>query len=266
LRIYPFTAVTGEGSGAMVQSLDDARRRSAAVGRVPPHNLEAEESLLGAMLLSKDAIAAAVEVCSADDFYKPAHGHVFDAITSLYSQGEAVDPVTVADELRRAGLLDAIGGAATLLTLQSRTPATSTAGSYARIVEEHALLRRLIGVGGEIAELGYELPDDVVAAVDTAETLVFQVAQRRITDSMRRAMAPVNAPFSWPNSSDSSRCSGIAAQLMLMNGFLARLERLWTCRASTSLPVPDSPVIMTEASEPAICCASLMTFAIASSR
>ncbi len=169
----------------MVQSLDDARRRSSAVSRVPPHNLEAEESLLGAMLLSKDAIAAAVEVCGADDFYKPAHGHVFDAITSLYSQGEAVDPVTVADELRRAGLLEAIGGAATLLTLQSRTPATSTAGSYARIVEEHALLRRLIGVGGEIAELGYELPDDVVAAVDTAETLVFQVAQRRITDSMR---------------------------------------------------------------------------------
>ena len=79
-------------------------------GRIPPHNLEAEESLLGAMLLSRDAIAAAIEICSAEDFYKPAHGHIFEAITSLYSQGEPADPVTVADELRRAGLLEAIGG------------------------------------------------------------------------------------------------------------------------------------------------------------
>src|SRR4051794_41948890 len=92
---------------------DDPPRRRAdgAGGRVPPHNLQAEESLLGAMLLSKDAIAAAVEVVNADDFYKPAHGHVFDAITSLYSGGEPVDPVTVAEELRRAGLLELIGGA-----------------------------------------------------------------------------------------------------------------------------------------------------------
>src|SRR5713101_8173965 len=118
----------------MVQSLDDARRRSrgSSGGRVPPHNLQAEESLLGAMLLSRDAIASAVEVVSADDFYKPAHGHVFDAVTSLYGQGEPAGPVTVADELRRADLLDAIGGPATLISLQSNTPATSNAGRYAR--------------------------------------------------------------------------------------------------------------------------------------
>src|SRR5919201_4879550 len=98
----------------MVQSLDDARRRgrSGVAGRVPPHNLEAEESLLGAMILSRDAIATAVERCGADDFYKPAHGHIFDAVTALYAQGEPADPVTIADELRRAGLLDAIGGPA----------------------------------------------------------------------------------------------------------------------------------------------------------
>ena len=98
----------------MVQSIDDVRRRnrSESGGRVPPHNLQAEESLLGAMLLSRDAIAAAVEICAADDFYKPAHGHVFEAVCSLYGQGEPADPVTVADELRRADLLDAIGGTA----------------------------------------------------------------------------------------------------------------------------------------------------------
>jgi replicative DNA helicase len=153
-------------------------------GRVPPHNVQAEESLLGAMLLSRDAIAAAVEIVTAGDFYKPAHGHIFDAITSLFAAGEPADPVTVAEELSRAGLLDSIGGPATLVTIQAATPATTSAARYARIVEEHALLRRLIGVAGEIAELGYELPDDVTKAVDRAEALVFQVAQRRVSDTL----------------------------------------------------------------------------------
>ena len=97
-----------------------------------PHSVQAEESLLGAMLLSAQA------------FYKPAHGHIFEAITGLYAAGQPVDPVTVAEELRRAELLDHIGGAATLLRLQSLTPAVTSAGHYATIVEENALLRRLI--------------------------------------------------------------------------------------------------------------------------
>ena len=170
---------------AMVQSLDEARSRTQAVHRVPPHNLQAEQSLLGAMLLSRDAIAAAVETCDAGDFYKPAHAHVFDAITSLYSQGEPADPLTVSDVLSRAGLLDSTGGVPALVSLQSDTPATANAGRYARIVEEHALLRRLIGVAGEIAELGYGVPEDVVATLDRAETLVFEIAERRVTDTLK---------------------------------------------------------------------------------
>ena len=153
--------------------------------RIPPHNLQAEESLLGAMLLSRDAIAAAVETCGPEDFYKPAHGHVFEAVCSLYGQGEPADPVTVADELRRADLLEAIGGPATLISLQANTPATTNAARYARIVEEHALLRRLIGVAGEIAEMGYSLPDDISAAIDRAESMVFEVAERRVTDTLK---------------------------------------------------------------------------------
>src|SRR3954454_267322 len=174
----------------MVTPFDTARRRPTpsaptVAGRVAPHNLQAEESLLGAMLLSRDAIASAVEVCSADDFYRPIHGHVFDAICSLYGRGEGVDPVTVADELGRAGVLEAVGGLSALLSLQANTPATSNAARYARIVEEHSLLRRLIGVAGEIAELGYDVPDDVESAVDRAESMVFEVAQRRVTDTTR---------------------------------------------------------------------------------
>ncbi|MHB1503158.1 MAG: replicative DNA helicase [Acidimicrobiales bacterium] len=160
------------------------RRLQPVAGRVPPHNLDAEESLLGAMLLSRDAIAEAVECCTAEDFYKPAHAHVFSAVTSLYARGEPADPVTVAEELRRTGALEAVGDQSILLTLQVNTPSTANAGHYARIVEEHALLRRLVRVAGEIAELGYSVPEDVGMAVDRAESMVFEVAQRRVVDTM----------------------------------------------------------------------------------
>ncbi len=140
--------------------------------------------MLGAMLLSRDAIAAGVETCTADDFYKPVHGYIFDAIVSLYGQGEPADPITVADELRRADLLDSVGGSPALISLQANTPAVSSAGRYARIVEEHCLLRKLIGVAAEIAELGYSVPDDVTGAIDRAETMVFEVAQRRTVDTL----------------------------------------------------------------------------------
>jgi replicative DNA helicase len=172
----------------MSDGSSDAPRRPAGAGRVPPHNLDAEASLLGAMLLSASAIASAIEVVSRDDFYKPAHGHIFEAITSLYGAGEPIDPVTVAEELRRANLLDAIGGSSILVDLQATTPAISNAAGYAHIVEEHALLRRLIGVAGEIAELGYSVPDDVTKAVDRAEAMVYDVAQRRVADTI----APVH--------------------------------------------------------------------------
>jgi replicative DNA helicase len=172
-------------SDPLMTNLDEPRPGTSRSGRVPPHNLQAEASLLGAMLLSRDAIATASELLTADDFYKPAHGHVYDAITTLVAGGEPVDPVTVAEELRRADLLDAIGGASLLTSLQADTPATSNAGHYARIVEELALLRRLIGVSGEIAELAYGQPDDITKTIDSAETLVYDVSQRRVTDTTR---------------------------------------------------------------------------------
>jgi replicative DNA helicase len=163
-----------------------ANGASGAPGaRVPPHSFEAEESLLGAMLLSRDAIAVAVEQVGPDDFYKPSHAHVFVAVTALYARGEPADAVTVAEEMRRAGTLDAAGGAATLISLQANTPAISSSSRYARIVQELAMLRRLIGVAYEIAELGYDLPGDVTAALDQAEAMVFEVAQRRSSDSIR---------------------------------------------------------------------------------
>ena len=161
-----------------------APRRSD--GRVPPHNLDAEESLLGALLLSREAVGAVAEMgMSVEHFYKPAHQHVFAAIRSLLMEGESIDVVTVADRIRRDGLLDDIGGPQLLLQLQNATPAISNAGRYAKIVQDTAMLRRLIGVAGEIAEMAYSEPDDVTKALDEAESKVFEIAEDRVVDSTR---------------------------------------------------------------------------------
>jgi replicative DNA helicase len=160
-------------------------RRPAITAKVPPNDLDAEASLLGAMLLSRDAIAVAADTgIHGGDFYKPAYGHVFDAVMALYSRGEPVDAVTVADVLRRGELLDAIGGPALLVTLQAGTPSTTAATRYAKIIEELALLRRLISVAGEISEEAFSAGSDVAGTIDRAESLVYEVAQRRVTDSV----------------------------------------------------------------------------------
>ena len=177
----------------------------------------------------------------ADDFYKPAHGHVFDAVSLARTrQGEPADPVTVADELRRADLLDAIGGPATLITLQANTPATTNAGRYARIVEEHALLRRLIGVAGEIAEMGYGLPDDVDEAVDRAESLVFEVAERRVTDTL----TPLHDLLDARASTASRRStSGASRSPACPTGFIDLDERLSGLQPSSLIIVGARPAM-----------------------
>jgi len=150
--------------------------------RVPPHNIEAEESVLGSMLLSKNAIAEVLEMLHEDDFYRPAHRTVFQSILSLYSHGQAVDAVTVAEFLRRDGVLQDIGGAPFLFTLVSGVPTAANAAHYARIVKEAGVLRRLIDVGTRIVQLGFETPQDTERAVDIAESLVYQVAQGRVSE------------------------------------------------------------------------------------
>jgi replicative DNA helicase len=160
--------------------------RPAMTSRVPPHNLAAEESLLGAMLLSRDAVSTVSELrLNSDDFYKPAHQHIYEAIRVLLAGGQPVDSVTIAEELRRAGLLDAIGGNAVLMELAGATPAVSNAARYAKIVQDNALLRKLIGVAGDITELAFSGPDDISKALDQAETKVFEIAENRVVDSTR---------------------------------------------------------------------------------
>ena len=153
--------------------------------RIPPHNIDAEQSVLGAMLESREAIANVIEVVDADDFYKPAHGEIYDAILSLHARGEAPDAITVAEELARRGKLDFIGGRPYILGLIEAYPTATSAKHYARIVEEHALLRRLISAGNEIQEIGFSLPEVVDDAVDQAEEIIYSVGDRRLRDDIQ---------------------------------------------------------------------------------
>ena len=151
---------------------------SASYDRVPPHNLDAEVSVLGAMLLSKDAIAEVSELVGPEDFYRGAHRTMFEATRDLYDRGEPVDAVTLADELEGRGVLESVGGHVAISDLISQVPTAANAAYYARIVADHALRRRLIDAGTQITRMGYATGDAADDAIDSAEALIYQVAQR----------------------------------------------------------------------------------------
>ena len=153
--------------------------------RIPPHNLDAEQSVLGAMLESKDAVANVLEIVKPDDFYKPAHGEIYEAILALYERGEAPDPLTLAEELNRRGILERIGGKPYIHGLIEAYPTASSASRYARIIEEHARLRHLIQAGGLVQDIGFSIPTDVDEAVDHAEEIIYGVADRRLRDDVQ---------------------------------------------------------------------------------
>ena len=143
--------------------------------RTMPHDDVAEQSVLGGMLLSKDAIADVVESLRASDFYKPAHETIYEAILSLYGHGSPADAITVADELKKRGELTRVGGAAYLHTLIASVPTAANAQYYAEIVKEHAIMRRLIEAGTKIAQLGYANETEVDTLVDQAQAEIYAV-------------------------------------------------------------------------------------------
>ena len=147
--------------------------------RTLPHDDTAEQSVLGGMMLSKDAIADVVEEVTGADFYKPAHETIYEAIITLYGHGEPADAVTVADELNKRGELNRVGGAAYLHSLISSVPTAANAGFYAEIVAEQAVLRRLVEAGTKIAQLGYQADGEVEGLVNQAQAEVYSVADGR---------------------------------------------------------------------------------------
>ena len=156
--------------------------RAVEFERTPPQDLVAEQSVLGGMLLSKDAIADVVEILKERDFYRPAHELIYDAILDLYGRGDPADPVTVSAELTKRGEIARIGGAPYLHTLISSVPTAANAGYYAKIVRDRAILRRLVEAGTKIVQLGYSESGDVDDAVDAAQAEVYQVTESRLTE------------------------------------------------------------------------------------
>ena len=150
----------------------------------PPHSAEAEESVLGAVLLSADAANIALEKLHPEDFYIPAHQSIFEAITSLFDGNQPIDAVTVSEALRRIDALDRSGGPAYLAQLLDTVPTASNIEHYASIVEEHALRRRLQRVGGDVTQLATRMDDDIASVLDRAEQSVFAVSERRVGDGL----------------------------------------------------------------------------------
>ncbi|MGP2528567.1 replicative DNA helicase [Acidaminococcus sp. LBK-2] len=166
--------------------------------RIPPQNIEAEQSVLGAMLLSREAIDKAGEILSEGDFYRPDNRIIFSAIMDLHSRNEAVDLVTVTEELRKMGKLDAIGGTTAITALSNAVPTAANVVYHAKIVEEKALRRQLINAATEVAASGYEEEADIAQTIDQAEQKILAVANRKhaggvvkIKDIVKSAMARI---------------------------------------------------------------------------
>ncbi|MFZ1412066.1 MAG: replicative DNA helicase [Micropruina sp.] len=167
---------------ASVRPFDEAPREYDAPDRTPPQDVQAEQSVLGAMLISKDAIGDVTEIVKGRDFYRPAHEQVFDAIMDLYGRGEPADAITVADELAKRGELGKIGGHIYLHDLLATVSIASNASFYAEIVHEKAILRRLVEASIKISQMGYSGGGEVNEIVDRAQQAIYEVAEGKTAD------------------------------------------------------------------------------------
>ncbi|MDT8903282.1 replicative DNA helicase [Anaeroselena agilis] len=149
--------------------------------RMPPQNLEAEQSVLGAMLIEREAISRVAEFLRPEDFYRESHRLVYAAVLALYNRGEAVDLITLTEQLRREDKLEAAGGISYITSLANSVPTAANVIYHARIVEEKALLRGLINTATHIAGLGYEANEEVINILDQAERMILEVANRKVT-------------------------------------------------------------------------------------
>jgi replicative DNA helicase len=161
----------------MARVAEDTGRRTRPE-KVPPHNLEAEESVLGSMMLSGEAIAEVIEILEPDDFYRSSHRRIYESLLSVYARGEPVDAITTVEELKRLNILEDVGGPLRIHELVEGVPTPAGAAYYARIVSELALLRRLIHAASEIMEMAYSVPEDPNRTADAAEARIYSVSRR----------------------------------------------------------------------------------------
>jgi replicative DNA helicase len=159
------------------------RRRQSGIERETPHNVEAEQAILGAMFLSAEAVEGALVILQPEDFYRPAHARIFSAMSDLNSRSVPVDHLSVADRLESTGELDSAGGRTYLLDITGVVPIASNWQRYADIVKRMSMLRQLITAGTAIATMGYDAPDDLDQVVGDAEKLIFDVTNKRVSSN-----------------------------------------------------------------------------------
>jgi replicative DNA helicase len=152
-----------------------------AIGRIPPHNIEAEQAVLGCMLLDPDVIPTVTELVKSSDFYRDDHREICEAIFDITERAGPVDIITVSEQLQSRGTLDAVGGLDYLAAITSAVPTTANARHYAKIVEEKSLLRKLIKAASEISAASYEASEEAVFVLDRAEKSIFDILQKRST-------------------------------------------------------------------------------------
>jgi len=168
---------------------------SEMIQRIPPNNIEAEQSVLGAMLLDKEAISTATEYISGDDFYREAHKEIFEAIVDIYNRGEPVDLITLTEKLKTRNTLEAVGGITFLTNLMDAVPTTHNVKYYAKIVEDKSLLRKLIKSSNEIIQKSYQAEEDIGEIIDDAEKGIFNISLNRSTQGFVHLKNILNANF-----------------------------------------------------------------------
>jgi len=159
------------------------KRRQGGIERETPHNVEAEQAILGAMFLSPEAVEGALAVLQAEDFYRPAHARIYSAMSDLNARSVPVDHLSVADRLESTGELEAAGGRTYLLDITGVVPIASNWQRYAEIVKRMSMLRQLIVAGTAIATMGYDAPDDLDQVVGDAEKIIFEVTNKRVSSN-----------------------------------------------------------------------------------
>lgn len=150
-----------------------------SLGRIPPHSIEGEQSVLGSMMLDRNAIVTATEILKPSDFYKEAHSEIYESILDIYNRDEPVDLITLSEELKKRNTLDAIGGILYLADLSEAISTTANIRFYCEIVEEKSILRKLINASNEIIAKGYEADEDINVIIDIAEKKIFDITQKR---------------------------------------------------------------------------------------
>lgn len=160
----------------------------ADITRIPPHSVESEQSILGSILLDKDAIITVAETITPSDFYKDAHRVIYESMMALNNKNEPIDMVTLTDELRKRGYLDDIGGVTYLTSLSTIVPTTSNVKYYTEIVKEKSVLRQLIKASNDIINLGYGSGESAEDVLDFAEKKIFDISQERTSDDFK----PIN--------------------------------------------------------------------------